>query len=163
MKINKTMSVLSLIIASNLIPEKKAEACVFIISPMAAVVGLGVASTTLVPYLFDYEGMSRSNYDSYVDELFFSIFSISMLDQDLNRLESGLAEAFPSMPPYIINEASMLLREKAGNTAFDQNGRKSVFLTAEEFAGLESAIPESTNPKETEAFKRILTSPESTK
>lgn len=160
MKLNKTMSVLSIIIASHLIPEKKAEACVFIISPMAAVIGLGGAASTLVPYLFDYEGMSRSNYDNYVDELFFTIFSISLLDQDLNRLEAGLANAFPTMPAYIINEASTLLRDKSKNTDFDPFGKKSVYLTPQEYAEIELAIPENTNPQEAQAFKRILTSPE---
>lgn len=160
MKINKTISVISLIIAGNLMPTKKAEACIFIISPMAAVIGISAAATTMVPYLFDFEGMSRSNYDNYVDELFFTIFSLSMLDQDLNRLEAGLEEAFPSIPSYIIKEASQLLRKKSENMEFNKNGVKSVYLTAEEFAELEMAIPENTNRKETEAFKRILTSPE---
>jgi predicted Co/Zn/Cd cation transporter (cation efflux family) len=160
MKLKKTISVLSLLIAANLMPTKKAEACIFIISPMAAVIGISAAAATMVPYLFDYEGMSRSNYDNYVDELFFTVFSFSMLDQDLNRLEAGLAGAFPSMPPYIIKEASKLLRKKSENVAFNQSGIKSVYLTSEEFVEIEMVIPKNTNQKETEAFKRILTSPE---
>jgi len=160
MKTKKTLAILSLIMATNLIPVKKAEACIFMISPMACVIGLGAAASTLVPYLFDYEGMSNSNYDNYVDELFFGIFSLSMLDKDLNRLEAGLATTFPSMPMYVIKEASYILQKKSEKTPYNKAGIKSVHLTTEEFAELEMAIPKTINSKETEAFKRILTSTE---
>jgi hypothetical protein len=160
MKTKKTTTILSIAIALNFVPVKKADACIFIISPMAATIGLGIAASTLTPYLFDFDGMINSSYDQYVDELFFGIFAISLLDQDLNRLESGLSSAFPSIPKYIINEAASMLKTKIQNVSFDQNGRKSVYLTLEEFAEIEKAIPLNVNETEVNAFKKILTTPE---
>jgi hypothetical protein len=160
MKTKKLMTILSLSIALNLASPKKADACIFIISPMAATIGLGVAASTLVPYLFDYDGMINSNYDHYVDELFFGIFAISLLDQDLNRLETGLSSAFPTIPDYIINEVAFMLKHKSQSISFDQTGRKAVYLTLEEFNSIEKAIPHHVSALELSAFKNILTTPD---
>jgi hypothetical protein len=125
---------------------------------MAFIVGIGVSASTLLPYLVDYDGTIKSSYDTYSNGLFFGLISASLLDENQSKLEAGLSNAFPSIPSYIISEASILVREKASHMEFDSRGVKAVSLTEAEFMDLSSAMPSDVSATELAAFKKILTS-----
>jgi hypothetical protein len=159
MKFSTLFLALTFSVTAALTPVKKAEACLFVISPLAMVVGLAVGVGTMMPIIFNYDNIKNSKYDNYFNEIWLSVFAISGLDQDMDKIEGALTAKFPTIPAYALSEAALLLREKANLVEFNDRGYKSITLTEEEFADIEASM-EGADADEVKALKVMLTTPE---
>jgi hypothetical protein len=141
-------------------PFKKAEASLLIVNPVVFLVGFSLSTASIIPFITSYDEIRGGAYDRAFNLLWFSLFSISVLDQDLDKMGEALEKEFPTIPRYVLNEASLLMKEKANFVEFNNRGFKSVTMSLEEFSDLELSMADVADPKEVAALKRLLTTPE---
>ena len=150
----------TLALGSIVTPVKKAEASLLIVNPIFFVVGISLSTAAIIPFITSYEQIKDSGYDRAFNGIWFAVFSISVLDKDLDKMEGALAKEFPSIPSYIIAEASEIMKNKAKLVDFNENGFKSVAMSDQEFKSLELAMTGDEKPSEVSAFKKMLTTVE---
>lgn len=157
MKLSKIAVALMISLSCMLAPVKKAEAG-FVVgvtggAASGVLIMLGGAGLGFASPLF--ENMSQKiNMGGVV---FLLGVAVMVLDTDSDVLSSNLAQEFPTMPDYIINEAAEMVKEKAALIPFNPEGLKTVSLTEAEFTELEAAIPAAVSAETVEAFKTLLT------
>jgi hypothetical protein len=159
MKLNKTLAVASLCLASTITPVKKAEAGLLIWNPaLMLIAGTGVVASVL-PYIVDYDNAMDSKFTRIMPQVFMICGALVALDHENDAIERELTRNYPSIPSYVIKEAANTLKDKANQVAFNEHGLKGVSLTDAEFKDLEAAIGSESDPKEVLAFKLLLTTP----
>ena len=159
MKFSTLFLAATLTLTAALSSVKKAEACLFFSTPLAMVVGLAVGMGTTIPFITSYDNIKDGAYDRAFNLIWLSIYAISVLDQDMDKLDGALINKFPTIPVYVISEAVMIMKEKSNLVKFNDSGYKSVTMSEEEFSNLEPEL-QGADPSEVAAFKLLLTTPE---
>lgn len=157
MKLSKIAIALMISLSCMFAPVKKAEAG-FVIgitggTATGVLVMLGGAGLGFGSPLFE----NMSNKINMGGVVFLLGVAVMILDTDADVLNRSLAQEFPTMPDYIISEATEMIKEKASLIPFNPEGVKAVSLSEAEFAELEAAIPSSVSAKTVKAFKTLLT------
>ena len=155
MKLSKLLLVATLSVAAICSPVKKAEAGLLVMSPAAIIIGgAGLVAWTLPALDRDNQ---RGVYNRIFTPVFMTLGLVIVLDQDLDKVEGTLVKKFPTIPTYVISEASNLLIEKAKKTPFNESGKKIVSLTENEFSDLESAMNNDVSANDIASLKLLLT------
>lgn len=157
MKLSKIAIALMISLSCMFAPVKKAEA--------GFVVGItgGTASGVLIMLGGAGLGFASPLFENMSEKInmggvvFLLGVAVLVLDADSDTLNSNLAQEFPAMPDYIINEAAEMVKEKAALIPFNPEGLKAVSLTEAEVAELEAAIPSTVSAETVNAFKTLLT------
>lgn len=157
MKVTSLLVAATFSVAAVLTPVKKAEAGLLMLNPVLVVAGLAGLIGSIIPVI--NEDNQHGAYARIFTPLFMTVGTIAVLDQDADKVEGALMNAFPTISPYIIREASTVLIKKANLIEYNENGLKSVSLTKEEFSDLEAAMPSDIDVNEVSAFKVLLTTP----
>jgi hypothetical protein len=156
MKFSKFLLAITLSFGAILTPIKKAEAGLLIMNPTVIILaGAGFLGWTLPAIDEDTHG---GLYERIFTPVSMTLGTIILLDKDLDKLEETLIKFNPSIPPYIISEASRLLLAKAGQTEFNDEGFKSISLSEDEFVDLERVMDHDIDDKVIAQFKLMLTS-----
>ena len=130
-----TMVTLSLVLGSTLMPLKKANAGVIVAaaaSTVALPVALGVAGL--------FAGFGTSVFSIYwaIDhrEKSWYAYGLFMLDQHLesDQINLILAERYPQLDSFLIEELSNLIRENSALVTFNENGYKEIILSESQIA-----------------------------
>jgi hypothetical protein len=157
MKIKKTLAITAItfsLIGGN---GNQAQAGLLIWNPAMILLGTTGVLTSMLPYVNHYEGAIQSRYHRFFPEIFMLFGAIAMLDHDIDLMQTELSTEFPSIPKYIIHEATYMLKKKVAQKKFNENGVITVELTEAEFNELEKAMGPDINPEEIANFKKVLT------
>ena len=133
--VSSTMLALSLALGSAVMPVKKANAGV-IVAAAASTVALPVA----IGVVGLFAGFGTSVFSIYwaIDhrEKSWYAYGLFMLDQHLenDQINMIIAERYPQLDSYLIEELSNLIRENSSLVAFNENGYKEIILTENQLA-----------------------------
>jgi len=159
MNLKKTIAITALSLVTIGSPVNKAEAGLLLWNPAMIILGTSGVLTSMLPYMTDYRGATHSRYHRFFPEVFMLFGAVAFLDQDLDTMATELEAEYPSIPPYIIKEATQLLKQKADEIRFNEKGFKSVAMTESEFEDFVKAMNSSVNPEELQSFKMVMTKP----
>jgi hypothetical protein len=157
MNFKKALTITALSLATMGSPANKAEAGLLLWNPAMIILGTTGVLTSMVPYITDYRGATHSRYHRFFPEVFMLFGAVAFLDQDLDTMTTELGTEYPTIPSYIIKEATMLLKQKAEQVEFNSKGFKSVAMSEAEFKEFEKAMGPDVSPEELLSFKKVMT------
>lgn len=145
-----------LTLAFLIVPNKKADAAIILGAPTASFIALGVAGVSWLGVEYSFATNNPSLRDKFI-AVYKTSFFIVVLDNKTQSIAESLANKFPKLPYYALEEAAMVISKKAKHIESEKKGLKVITLSSSEFEYIDSLVPADVDLKTRDALKQVLT------